>query len=164
MRRWRCQFCLAASHSLPSCPAAFLGCRRRPTWFHQHADVHVNKILIGNKCDRDEDRVVSKEEGQKLANEYNIQFFETSAKNDIDVDKVTHSVARLHSMRGTEITDAYLVCFCPSPVCSQGFITIAGDVKDRLIAEGSGTGGGGGDNTRKVRPQAGKTTSSSKCC
>mmetsp|Transcript_16388 Transcript_16388/g.19376 ORF Transcript_16388/g.19376 Transcript_16388/m.19376 type:complete len:174 (-) Transcript_16388:500-1021(-) len=54
----------------------------------QHADVHVNKILIGNKCDMDEQRVVSTEEGQNLAKEYGIQFFETSAKNDNNVETV----------------------------------------------------------------------------
>jgi Ras-related protein Rab-8A len=53
----------------------------------QHADVHVNKILIGNKCDIDNEREVSTEEGAQLAAEYGIQFFETSAKNDINVEK-----------------------------------------------------------------------------
>jgi Ras-related protein Rab-8A len=53
----------------------------------QHADVHVNKILIGNKCDMDGEREVSTEEGAQLAAEYGIQFFETSAKNDTNVEK-----------------------------------------------------------------------------
>eukprot|EP00752_Nemacystus_decipiens_P001864 g1796.t1 len=69
----------------------------------QHADVAVNKILIGNKCDMEEDREVSKEEGAQLAAEYGIQFFETSAKEDKNVEK--------------------------------GFITIAREVKDRLMAD-----------------------------
>jgi Ras-related protein Rab-8A len=60
----------------------------------QHADVHVNKILIGNKCDMDDQRVVSFEEGKQLANEYGIQFFETSAKNDMNVEKGFTTVAR----------------------------------------------------------------------
>lgn len=34
------------------------GCRRSAPRL-QHADVAVNKILIGNKCDMDEDREVS---------------------------------------------------------------------------------------------------------
>ena len=51
----------------------------------QHADVHVNKILIGNKCDIEDQRMVSKEEGEKLAKEYDIKFFETSAKQDFQV-------------------------------------------------------------------------------
>jgi len=36
----------------------------------------------------DEQRVVSTEEGQNLAKEYGIQFFETSAKNDNNVETV----------------------------------------------------------------------------
>ena len=42
----------------------------------QHADVHVNKILVGNKCDITEEKVVSTAEGQKLADEYGIDFWE----------------------------------------------------------------------------------------
>lgn len=72
----------------------------------QHADVNVNKILIGNKCDMNDQRVVSHEEGEQLAKEYNIHFFETSAKQDQNVEKA--------------------------------FITIATDVKDRLIMDGPG--------------------------
>lgn len=60
----------------------------------QHADVAVNKILIGNKCDMEEHRVVSKEEGMQLAKEYAIQFFETSAKMDIEVETGFTTVAR----------------------------------------------------------------------
>lgn len=60
----------------------------------QHADVHVNKILIGNKCDMTPQRVVTTEEGQSLANDFGIQFFETSAKNDINVEKSFVTIAR----------------------------------------------------------------------
>ena len=52
-----------------------------------HADVHVNKILIGNKCDvPDEQRVVSTEQGKALAEEFGISFFECSAKANLHVD------------------------------------------------------------------------------
>jgi len=60
----------------------------------QHADVHVNKILIGNKCDMLSDKVVSTEEGQQLAKEFNIDFWEASAKNDINVEQSFISMAR----------------------------------------------------------------------
>ena len=36
----------------------------------------VNKILVGNKCDITEEKVVSTAEGQKLADEYGIDFWE----------------------------------------------------------------------------------------
>jgi len=60
----------------------------------QHADVHVNKILVGNKCDMTDEKVVSTEEGQKLAKEFGIDFWEASAKNDINVEQSFISIAR----------------------------------------------------------------------
>jgi len=60
----------------------------------QHADVHVNKILVGNKCDMLDEKVVSTEEGQKLANEFGVEFWEVSAKNDINVEQSFISLAK----------------------------------------------------------------------
>ena len=53
---------------------------------NQHADVHVNKILVGNKCDMIDEKVVSTQEAQALAQEFNMPFFECSAKNDVRVE------------------------------------------------------------------------------
>lgn len=58
-----------------------------------HADVNVNKILIGNKADLKENRVVSTEEGEALAKEFNIKFFETSARQDLNVDTAFEKIA-----------------------------------------------------------------------
>ena len=44
-------------------------------------------ILIGNKCDKDDERVVSKEKGEELAKRYNIIFFETSNKMGINIEE-----------------------------------------------------------------------------
>jgi len=60
----------------------------------QHADVHVNKILVGNKSDMLDGKVVSSEEGQKLANEFKMEFWEASAKNDVNVEKTFLSIAK----------------------------------------------------------------------
>lgn len=60
----------------------------------QHASESVNKMLIGNKCDLVDKRVVETERGQALADEYNIKFMETSAKNSINVDKAFISLAK----------------------------------------------------------------------
>jgi len=60
----------------------------------QHADVHVNKVLVGNKCDMLDEKVVSTEEAQKLASEFGVDFFECSAKNDINVEPCFTSIAR----------------------------------------------------------------------
>jgi Ras-related protein Rab-8A len=52
----------------------------------QNAQNNVCKVLVGNKCDR-EDRKVSYEDGSKLAKEFNMQFFETSAKTNYNVNE-----------------------------------------------------------------------------
>jgi Ras-related protein Rab-8A len=55
--------------------------------------MNVNKILIGNKCDM-EDRCVPHEEGLALADEYDIKFFETSAKQDLNVEEAFVAIAK----------------------------------------------------------------------
>eukprot|EP00735_Rhodelphis_limneticus_P004696 TRINITY_DN16321_c0_g1::TRINITY_DN16321_c0_g1_i1::g.3199::m.3199 TRINITY_DN16321_c0_g1::TRINITY_DN16321_c0_g1_i1::g.3199 ORF type:complete len:217 (-),score=47.66,sp/Q39433/RB1BV_BETVU/72.68/2e-103,Ras/PF00071.17/2.4e-67,Miro/PF08477.8/1e-20,Arf/PF00025.16/1.2e-15,GTP_EFTU/PF00009.22/1.7e-06,Gtr1_RagA/PF04670.7/3e-06,MMR_HSR1/PF01926.18/3.3e-05,MMR_HSR1/PF01926.18/3e+03,DUF258/PF03193.11/0.0079,SRPRB/PF09439.5/0.013,SLA_LP_auto_ag/PF05889.8/0.016,AAA_22/PF13401.1/0.07,AAA_22/PF13401.1/3.3e+03,AA len=60
----------------------------------QHASDNVNKILLGNKCDMDDKRVVSAEEGAKLADEYGIPFYETSAKTTHNVEAAFLHIAR----------------------------------------------------------------------
>lgn len=50
-------------------------------------------MLIGNKCDWEEKRAVSTEQGQQLANELGIPFLEVSAKNNVNVDKAFFSLA-----------------------------------------------------------------------
>ena len=44
--------------------------------------------LVGNKTDLKENRVVSKEEGQKLAENNGLLFFETSALNGSNIKKL----------------------------------------------------------------------------
>ncbi|KAJ1568392.1 GTP-binding protein, partial [Cladochytrium tenue] len=60
----------------------------------QHASDGVNKILLGNKCDMLEKKVISKEQGQALAEEYGIKFLETSAKSNIGVEESFFTLAR----------------------------------------------------------------------
>lgn len=69
------------------------------TWFQnveQHATEGVHKILIGNKCDWEEKRVVSTERGEELARELGIPFIETSAKSNINVEKAFYQLARYY--------------------------------------------------------------------
>jgi len=67
------------------------------TWHanvEQHASDGVNKILIGNKCDWDDKRVVSEEQARELADELGIDYLETSAKSSIRVDDAFFTLAR----------------------------------------------------------------------
>lgn len=59
----------------------------------QQASENVCRILVGNKCDVAE-RQVEFEEGRKLAQKYNIPFFETSAKSGMGVEEAFVSIAR----------------------------------------------------------------------
>ena len=57
--------------------------------------------LIGNKIDKENDRIISKEDGEKIAEEYKLKYFETSAKCSIGVEEVFTNLAR-------EVDDFYM--------------------------------------------------------
>ena len=48
----------------------------------------VSIILVGNKIDMENQRVVSKEEGEKMAASYGLKFFECSAKTGENVEEI----------------------------------------------------------------------------
>ena len=51
----------------------------------------ICKVLVGNNC-HTPDRVVSEEEGEKLAKKFNLKFFETSVKTNQNVSEVFYSL------------------------------------------------------------------------
>lgn len=53
----------------------------------ENAGNDVEKVLLGNKCDMEDNRVISKENGENLAKDYGMKFYETSAKTNINIDK-----------------------------------------------------------------------------
>ena len=48
----------------------------------------VPMVLVGNKCDLEDERVVSKDQGQSLAKQFNCAFMESSAKLKVNVIEV----------------------------------------------------------------------------
>ncbi|KAG5365536.1 Ras-like GTP-binding protein RYL1 [Yarrowia sp. C11] len=58
-----------------------------------YANEGVELILVGNKCDLEDKRVISTEQGQALADKFGIPFLEASSKNNINVEECFYSVA-----------------------------------------------------------------------
>lgn len=66
-------------------------------WLHeidQNCDV-VNRILVGNKNDDPERKVVLTEDARRFADQMGIQLFETSAKDNINVEEMFRAVTQL---------------------------------------------------------------------
>uniref|UniRef100_A0A8P0PGR6 small monomeric GTPase n=2 Tax=Canis lupus familiaris TaxID=9615 RepID=A0A8P0PGR6_CANLF len=59
----------------------------------EHANEDVERMLLGNKCDMDDKRVVPKGKGEQIAREHGIRFFETSAKANINIEKAFLTLA-----------------------------------------------------------------------
>ena len=59
----------------------------------QHADCHVMKVLVGNKCDLSSGRKVDTAEGEALANEFGMKFYETSAQTGVNVTDAFQGIA-----------------------------------------------------------------------
>lgn len=118
--------------------ASFNNIRNWMKNIEQHASDNVVKVLVGNKSDMDESkRAVPYSRGQALADEFRMQFFETSAKNNTNVDEVFQSVAR----------------------------DIMTRLKDTQPDAASGSGGAGGPSLRVGPAQRGKAASNkSGCC
>ena len=54
----------------------------------------VPMVLVGNKCDLDEERQVTESEGKKIANEWKCPFYETSARKRINVEECFYDLVR----------------------------------------------------------------------
>ena len=47
----------------------------------------MEKIILGNKCDMEDRRVVSKARGEAISCENGVRFLETSAKTNFNIDR-----------------------------------------------------------------------------
>ena len=56
--------------------------------------LEIPMILLGNKKDLKAERAVQTAEGEKLAKELNIEYYETSAKSGTNVDKAFNSIVK----------------------------------------------------------------------
>ena len=60
---------------------------------HKNADPNVNCILVGNKCDLADQRAVTHEEGQAIAEKFGLEFLEVSAMDNTNVEKAFMGLA-----------------------------------------------------------------------
>ncbi|KAJ1932517.1 RAS2 protein [Linderina macrospora] len=56
---------------------------------------HVPMMLVGNKCDKAQEREVSFQEGQAMARRLGCDFVESSAKTCINVEKAFYTTVRM---------------------------------------------------------------------
>ncbi|XP_007181726.2 ras-related protein Rab-26 isoform X5 [Balaenoptera acutorostrata] len=64
------------------------------TEIQEYAQHDVVLMLLGNKVDSAQERVVKREDGEKLAKEYGLPFMETSAKTGLNVDLAFMAIAK----------------------------------------------------------------------
>jgi len=55
---------------------------------------NVPMVLVGNKCDLEDERVVPKNQGKALAQKFSCQFLESSAKAKIHVNDIFYDLVR----------------------------------------------------------------------
>lgn len=66
------------------------------TWMRNiedNAAPDVEKMILANKCDRENKRQVSKEKGQSLAVRHGVKFYETSAQSGVNVEEAFMTMA-----------------------------------------------------------------------
>jgi Ras-related protein Rab-35 len=66
-------------------------------WLHeidQNCE-NVQKILVGNKADDPDRRVVSEADARRFADQMGIRFFETSAKENLNIEEMFNAITRL---------------------------------------------------------------------
>lgn len=71
---------------------------RVETWYktvQQHAKDDAQVIIVGNKCDEEEGRVISTQQGEQLAESLGVPFIEASAKTGVNVSDVFYKLSEL---------------------------------------------------------------------
>ncbi|XP_046577645.1 ras-related protein Rab-37-like isoform X7 [Haliotis rubra] len=68
---------------------------------NEYAQEDVVIMLLGNKADIAGERVIRREDGERLAKEYGVAFMETSAKTGMNVELAFMAVARDLKMKKT---------------------------------------------------------------
>ena len=87
-----------------------------------YAPIDIPVLLVGNKTDMGRQRIVSEEDGLTLAKYYNLNFLETSAKNNTNIDMAFLSLSETIKTTQKPIRDANIE--------QSSFIKLSPVVKD----------------------------------
>ena len=65
------------------------------TWIKSTKEITDDniKLIIGNKCDLESQRIISPEQGIQLAKEYDTLFYEVSAKENININESIYKIS-----------------------------------------------------------------------
>ena len=68
----------------------------------------ISIVLVATKCDLKDERVISKESGEQLAQKYGIHFYETSSKDNINIEKAFFDIAEqiIEKNKGKKVFDS----------------------------------------------------------
>jgi len=73
-------------------------------FLRQNASPDVVKVLAANKCDATAHRAVDAERGQKIAENFDMPFFEVSCKENINIEEAFLTLARrIREQRGRRV-------------------------------------------------------------
>ena len=68
-------------------PKTFESVRRWVTAVEKNCEAGITTMLIGTKCDKNDERAVTRDEAEALAAEHNMMYFETSARSNINIQE-----------------------------------------------------------------------------
>ena len=71
---------------------SFKGLRNWIQQIEANSRTKISKVLVGNNCDNP-NRVVTEEQGKKLAEDFNMAFFEASPKSNQNINEIFYYIA-----------------------------------------------------------------------
>ena len=63
-------------------------------------------MILGNKCDMEDKRAISRERGEAIAHQHGIRFFETSAKANINVERAFYELTEAILDKQSKVSNA----------------------------------------------------------
>lgn len=106
-------------------------------------------LVVGNKSDLEDRRQVSADEARNKAEEWSVQYVETSAKTRANVDKVScikyPHIVRMHENPGCHIYSDGVFC------CSQVFFDLMREVRTKKMSENKEKNGKSGKKKKSLK-------------